>query len=99
MSAGGRIRRLPLTLATGNVALGVIAGLILLAGQFAPSAMGADLGSTAGLSLFRISGARASAMGEAFTAMKDDITAFEFNPGSLARRSRNRGFLGSPLLT
>src|SRR5262245_32893831 len=39
---------------------------------------------SAGITLFRISGARASALGEAFTAMNNDITALEFNPGSLA---------------
>ena len=41
-------------------------------------------GTSSGLALLRDSGARSSALGEAFTSVGNDITAMDFNPASLA---------------
>lgn len=50
-------------------------------------------GTAVGAALLRISGARSSALGDAFTAMNDDIRAMEFNPGSLGTLQTNHASL------
>ncbi|MCG3206104.1 MAG: hypothetical protein KCHDKBKB_02831 [Elusimicrobia bacterium] len=56
-------------------------GLIL---SMIPFCLVHGAGTESGLILLRNSGARSSALGDAFTAMTNDITALEFNPASLA---------------
>ncbi|MFN0118816.1 MAG: PorV/PorQ family protein [Elusimicrobiota bacterium] len=50
-------------------------------------------GTSAGLTFLRNSGARSGALGEAFVAMTDDITAIDFNPASLATLGFNQASL------
>lgn len=66
---------------------GLYFGILLSAVWISPVGAGAP-GTSSGLVLLRTTGARPSALGDAFTAVTDDIHAFKFNPGSLATLSR-----------
>lgn len=57
----------------------LLTSLLLLS----PVAQAAQGGTSAGLTLKEASGGRPAALGEAVTAMTDDITAFSYNPASL----------------
>ncbi len=52
-----------------------------------------EAGSASGLTLLRNSSARASALGEAYVSVSDDITAMDFNPASLATLLSGQGSL------
>ena len=58
------------------------------------AARGAESGVSAGRTLLEAPGARAAALGEAFVAAADDVTALGFNPAALATlRSSHVSFL------
>lgn len=47
--------------------------------------------SSAGLTLTEIQGARSASLGEAFTAINNDVTGFGYNPASLSSLDRGHG--------
>ena len=50
-----------------------------------------DVGCNAGLTLLEAPSARAAALGEAFSAASDDLSAFSYNPASLFTFENSRG--------
>ncbi len=60
----------------------LIAALMVLAG-FSSSLWAKGAGTSGGLTLIETSGARSAAMGEAFSAMSNELCAMNYNPASL----------------
>ncbi|OVE77149.1 hypothetical protein BVX98_03410 [bacterium F11] len=57
--------------------------VLFLSLQFLQISIAGETGVTGGLTLLEPSGARPAALGEAFSAASNDITAFSYNPASL----------------
>jgi len=67
-----------------NRFLSVLVGAVLVTSLVGPAAFGQAKVGTAGLQFLKVGpGARATSMGDAFTAVADDASALYYNPGGL----------------